>query len=173
MIRQFVAMPLGSGYSAEEQLTGAAEHGGVQIVAYPMKREAYERLRRRERRTFFVAADALCFGPAAASMDMGLAPGGRMRQEIYDDPHSFDVWDTRHASRCFVHLTNALMWRWMTKQDPPTVPPTAEEYTRAGAAVVRVLRERFAGSGGRVAVCGHQERCEAGEGEGGCAAAGE
>ncbi len=26
-IRQFVAMPLGSGYSAEEQLTGAAEHG--------------------------------------------------------------------------------------------------------------------------------------------------
>ena len=26
MIRQFVAMPLGSGYSAEEQITGAAEH---------------------------------------------------------------------------------------------------------------------------------------------------
>jgi hypothetical protein len=46
VIRQFVAMPLGSGYSAEEQLTGEAEHGGVQIVGYPMKREAYERLRR-------------------------------------------------------------------------------------------------------------------------------
>ena len=28
-IRQFVAMPLGSGYSAEEQITGAAQHGGV------------------------------------------------------------------------------------------------------------------------------------------------
>ena len=31
-IRQFVAMPLGSGYSAEEQITGEAEHGGIQIV---------------------------------------------------------------------------------------------------------------------------------------------
>ena len=37
VIRQFVAMPLGEGYSAEEQLTGAALHGGLQIVAYPMK----------------------------------------------------------------------------------------------------------------------------------------
>jgi hypothetical protein len=63
---------------------------------------------------------------------MGLAPGGRMRQEIYDDPHSFDVWDTRHASRCFVHLTNAMVWRSITSDDPPTVPPTTEEYTRAG-----------------------------------------
>ena len=44
-IRQFVAMPLGEGYSAEEQLTGAAEHGGVQIVVYPMKAERYEELR--------------------------------------------------------------------------------------------------------------------------------
>ena len=155
VIRQFVAMPLGSGYSAEEQLTGQAEHGGVQIVAYPMKREAYDRLRRRERRAFFVAeGDAICYSMAPASMDMGLAPGGRMRQEIYDDPHSFDVWDTRQASRCFVHLTNALVWRSITTQDPPTTPPTADEYTRAGlpwfeyyASDLRALAggERFGG----------------------------
>ena len=29
VIRQFVAMPLGAGYTAEEQLTGEAEHGGA------------------------------------------------------------------------------------------------------------------------------------------------
>ncbi len=29
MIRQFVAMPLGEGYTAEEQLTGEAQHGGL------------------------------------------------------------------------------------------------------------------------------------------------
>ena len=44
VIRQFVAMPLGEGYTVEEQLTGAAMHGGLQIVAYPMKRERYEAL---------------------------------------------------------------------------------------------------------------------------------
>ena len=42
MIRQFVAMPLGEGYTAEEQLTGKAEHGGLQIVVYPMKASLYE-----------------------------------------------------------------------------------------------------------------------------------
>ncbi len=43
VIRQFVAMPLGEGYTAEEQIHGTAEHGGVQLLACPMKREAYER----------------------------------------------------------------------------------------------------------------------------------
>lgn len=43
IIRQFVAMPLGAGYTAEEQLTGKAEQGGLQIVVYPMKRKAFER----------------------------------------------------------------------------------------------------------------------------------
>ena len=43
-IRQFVAMPLGAGYTAEEQLTGEAEHGGLQMLVYPMKAEAYEKM---------------------------------------------------------------------------------------------------------------------------------
>jgi hypothetical protein len=38
LVRQIVAMPLGRGYTAEEQISGAAEHGGIQIVVYPMKR---------------------------------------------------------------------------------------------------------------------------------------
>jgi hypothetical protein len=33
IIRQFVAMPLGAGYTAEEQISGKAEHGGLQIMA--------------------------------------------------------------------------------------------------------------------------------------------
>ena len=43
VVRQFVAMPLGEGVTAEEQITGAAEWGGVQMIFYPMKAEAYER----------------------------------------------------------------------------------------------------------------------------------
>jgi hypothetical protein len=131
IIRQFVAMPLGAGYSVEEQVTGQAEHGGIQIVAYPLKREAYERLRRRrEDMGGFVMSPVADY--ALAAPDMGLAPGGRMRQEIYDDPHGFEDWDLRHRGRCFVHLANALVWRAITGDQPPTTPPTAEEYTRAG-----------------------------------------
>lgn len=131
-IRQFVAMPLGSGYTAEEQLTGAAEHGGIQLVAYPLKREAYERMHGRSR-AMYVSDDLACHDVCEpSSFDMGLAPGGRMTQEIYDDEHAYSDWDLGHGSRCFVHLTNSLVWRAITGGDPPTTPPTAEEYTRAG-----------------------------------------
>ncbi|MEW7984669.1 MAG: hypothetical protein AB2805_01025 [Candidatus Thiodiazotropha sp.] len=40
-IRQFIAMPLGEGFTAEEQITGKAEHGGLQIIVYPMKYDVY------------------------------------------------------------------------------------------------------------------------------------
>lgn len=130
VIRQFVAMPLGAGYSVEEQLTGAAEHGGVQLVVYPMKAAAYERLHRRVTMRLSRVMES---APAdRALMDMALAPGGRMRQEIYRDRHALDDWETGHRARCFVHLANALVWRAITGDDPPTPPPTAEEYTRAG-----------------------------------------
>ncbi len=133
IIRQFVAMPLGSGYSAEEQITGEAEHGGLQIIAYPMKAEAYERLPKKDGRIRGLECMDMCIAPSAAAMpDMGLAPGGRMKQEIYDDPYKLKDWDLKHSSRCFVHIANSLVWRQITGESPPTVPPTAKEYKRAG-----------------------------------------
>jgi hypothetical protein len=70
--------------------------------------------------------------PLAQAAEMGLAPGGTMRQEIYDDSFDFSDWDTRHKSRCFVHLCNSLMWREMTGENPPTTPLTSKEYTKHG-----------------------------------------
>ena len=69
----------------------------------------------------------------AAHLDMGLAPGGRMRQEIYDDPYDLADWDTEHASRCFVHIANSLVWQSITGEPPPTPPPTADALHRAPA----------------------------------------
>lgn len=132
IIRQFVAMPLGSGYSVEEQITGEAEYGGLQIVAYPMRRERYERLVRPviKHREMFVAS--LAMTAKARSFDMGLAAGGRMRQEIYSDPYESRDWDIDHVSRCFVHIANSLMWREITGAPPPTTPLSSREYRRAG-----------------------------------------
>jgi hypothetical protein len=135
LIRQFVAMPLGAGYTAEEQLTGRAEHGGLQIVAYPMKREVFER-RFPEKEPDRLSDSAYCMGAVAraapAARAMGLAPGGRMKQEIYSDPFGIDDWDVNHKSRCFVHIANSLVWREVTGRQPPTTPPTAKEYSKAG-----------------------------------------
>ena len=133
VIRQFVAMPLGQGYTVEEQLTGAARHGGLQITAYPMKPERYEAL---------VAAGEGGWGDASVlyggvglaeeSPSMGLAPGGRMKQDVHDDPYGLDAWDQRHAGRCFVSIVNSSQWMAITGERPPTEPPTAKDYTEMG-----------------------------------------
>ena len=64
--------------------------------------------------------------------DMGLAPGGYMKQEIYDDDYGFEDWNQDQRGRCFVHLANALTWHAITGAQPPHPPFTAEAYTRAG-----------------------------------------
>jgi hypothetical protein len=135
VIRQFVAMPLGAGYTAEEQITGAADHGGLQVIVYPMKRDAFERrFPKRERRVLVGAARGGDMLSACLSVDsaMGLAPGGRMKQEIYNDPFDFDDWDQTQSSRCFVHIANSLAWKLITKQAPPRLPPSAADYTQWG-----------------------------------------
>ena len=83
LIRQFVAMPLGQGFTAEEQLTGEGRHGGLQLVVYPMQASRYENWRPKEQGIY-------CMAPQAP--EMGLAPGGLMRQEIHSDNYGFDAW---------------------------------------------------------------------------------
>ena len=131
VIRQFVAAPLGEGWTAEEQLTGRGEHGGLQLAACPMRAERWEELKQ-ERMRRVEEGPAEMYSEAPASPDMGLAAGGRMRQEVHDDPHDLTDWDRRSRSRCFVHLADAVVWRAVTGEAPPTTPPTAEQYTDAG-----------------------------------------
>jgi hypothetical protein len=133
-------MPLGSGYSVEEQITGKAEHGGLQIIIHPMKKERYEAImRQREearRRAQSVDRSSLrrmaAHSLAAPTQAMGLAAGGRMKQQIYADPHGIDAWERSVSSRCFVTLVDAVQWREITGGAPPTKPPTAADYTNAG-----------------------------------------
>lgn len=145
-IRQFVAAPLGWGFTAEEQITGKADHGGIQLEVFPMHREIFEKkyplrprapvLRGMSDMNNFSSPSFACTFDAApvacAAADMGLAPGGQMRQEIYEDPHGKDAWQLPQKARCFVHLANSLAWRAITGSAPPETPVTAEEYSRRG-----------------------------------------
>lgn len=142
LIRQFVAMPLGEGYSAEEQLTGKAAVGGIQIEAFPMKRKVYERHfgnRYSARETGAV----YCMSPLGTVTGMGLAAGGRMRQEIYDDEYGLKAWSRKHSSRCFVHIANSDDWRAITDSAPPGRPPTAADYSKAGLPWFEYYDERL------------------------------
>ncbi len=127
LVRQFVAMPLEEGYTAEEQLTGEARHGGVQISVFPIKAPAYEAIK--------IPPNVLLYpaGPyVSTDYDMGLAPGGLMRQKVYEDRHGFDAWEKTVNSRCFVHILNSVQFLGVTGEEPPQKSPTAQEYTKAG-----------------------------------------
>ena len=130
IIRQFVAAALGQGATVEEQITGQAVNGGLQIVACPMKREVYEKLHQH------INGDvARCLQPSpihANSLDMGFAAGGKMRQELYTDPYGLDAWDQQHPSRCFITVLNAQSWQSITGTYPPTKPPTMADYAKSG-----------------------------------------
>lgn len=129
VIRQFVAMPLGQGYTVEEQLSGTAEWGGLQLMVFPLKAERY--------RAWAKGLEEIRFSLASSSYKcaeraMGLAPGGRMRQKIFADSFDLADWDQRHARRCFVTILNSQDWYAATGERPPMKPPTAADYSRAG-----------------------------------------
>jgi hypothetical protein len=154
VIRQFVAMPLGAGYSTEEQITGKADTGGIQLQVFPIRAEAYFRSEIEARLPKSledllgelvdgilvsshilgrsVLRSMLSAAPTCADASMGLGAGGTMRQEIFKDRHDFSDWDLSLTSRCFVHLCNSLVWRQVTGSNPPHPPFTARDYARAG-----------------------------------------
>ncbi len=133
-IRQFVAMPLGMGYTVEGQLTGREEFGGLQIVVYAPKPGRFPerplRIGRRWRPGDKIALD--CCMCMDSGVNMGLGAGGRMRQLIYPDPHGADTWDTTNTGRIFVHIANSLAWREITGEEPPATPVSARSYTQSG-----------------------------------------
>ncbi len=130
-IRQFVAMPLGQGYTAEEQINGSAEHCGVQIIAYPMKADYYERHCKRNEPDMSLELMP-CLSMEDTGAEMGLAPGGVMAQEIYEDEYGLEAWDIENSSRCFVHILNSEQWQAATGSPAPGSPPSAADYTNAG-----------------------------------------
>lgn len=90
-----------------------------------MKASEYEALTTAQ----VLEAPRFCISPIP---DMGLAPGGLMRQEIYEDSYGFEVWDTSASARCFVHILNSVQYFAICGVAPPHRPPTAHQYTDAG-----------------------------------------
>jgi hypothetical protein len=127
VVRQFIAMPLGAGYTAEAQITEEEVHGGLQFIVMPLKAEHY---RQSEKQS--THGEVMYSAATGASYDMGLAAGGLMRQKIYDDPFGVTKWDQKHGECCFVYLLNSTQYEAVTARVPPCKPPTADDYARAG-----------------------------------------
>jgi len=137
-IRQFVAMPLGEGYTVEGQLTGVERVGGIQMVVFEPRpgrfpdRPPPDSDRSRQLRIRAMAA------PAA---ELGLAPGGKIEQRIYPDPHGVETWDPGNRGDVFVHIVNTDEYRQITGRETPPTPVDARTYTEAGYPWFRLYDE--------------------------------
>ena len=139
-IRQFVAVPLGSGATVEGQVTGVEEHGGVQLRALGLGEKALARWQEEQQRqrelkrmthALSVSINAMEM-PCMAAPDMGLGAGGRMRQEIYADERKKGGYDPDRSWRVFVHLCSAAQWTAITGEAAPATPVDREAYVHAG-----------------------------------------
>lgn len=124
-IRQFVAMPVGSGLTVESQIGSGEEAGGIRIAAYePVPGKFPDEPPPRPKRTMQFAM--------AVSSPMGLGAGGTMRQKIYPDPHGIGTWDAENRGSVFVHIVDSETFRELTGKEPPPSPIEAKTYTEYG-----------------------------------------
>lgn len=127
-IRQFVAMPLGMGYTVEASLTDQEKHGGIQIIVFEPRPGKFPD----------APPPELDLGPKKMAMpglggrpqSMGLGAGGEMRQKIYPDPYGIDVWDQQNYGRVTVHILNSAQYHDVTGKETPPTPIDAATYTK-------------------------------------------
>ncbi|HSF32272.1 MAG TPA: hypothetical protein VLK82_17595 [Candidatus Tectomicrobia bacterium] len=128
-IRQFVAMPLGLGYTIEASLTGTEQFGGIQITVFEPKPGKFP-----DEPPVKLAAgpERLAGWRPGAAQAMGLGAGGLMRQKVYPDPYGVGTWDPEDYGRIFVHILNSAQFREVTGVEAPPTPIDATTYTTHG-----------------------------------------
>lgn len=128
-IRQFLAMPLGLGYTVESSISGSETWGGIQITVFEPRPGRFAD-------TAPVRSDAGPLRFASVMPDqtgrMGLGAGGLISQKIYPDRYGLETWDQNNHGQVFVHIVNSLHFREITGAEPPPTPIEAKTYTEVG-----------------------------------------
>jgi len=129
-IRQFVAMPLGMGYTIEASLTGKEEFGGIQVTVFEPKPGRFpdKPPKRSETGPVRFAVPKTKGAPES----MGLGAGGKMKQKIYPDPYGIDVWDQDNSGHVGIHIVNSAQFFELTGIHPPPTPVDIQSYTEHG-----------------------------------------
>jgi hypothetical protein len=130
-IRQFVAMPLGLGYTVEASLTGTEQFGGMQITVFEPQPGKFPDVPPLQPPSGPVRLAGLR-PRGSAAQTMGLGAGGVMQQKIYPDPYGIDTWDQDNYQRVFVHILNSAQFFAITGIAPPPTLIDAKAYTDSG-----------------------------------------
>jgi hypothetical protein len=127
-VRQFVAVPLGRGLTVEAQVSGREEVGGLQLRVFEPRPGRFPDEPPPDEGMTIDASEVA--SPQAA--EMGLGAGGRIRQQVFPDPHGLDAWDPDNSVAVHVHIVNSAQFQELTGKEPPVSPVTAATYTELG-----------------------------------------
>ena len=141
-VRQFVAMPLGKGYTAAEQLTGV-DDAAVRIQVTPLRGETWDRRRAARRTRQRTVADCgETMAPMAApdgampepgsAMGMGMGAGGSITQSVAVPIEPKENWAIGAHAHATLRIINSMQWQTLTGTPPHHAPPTITEYQRHG-----------------------------------------
>jgi hypothetical protein len=142
LVRQFVAMPLGQGYTIEAQITDEERFGGFQVVVFecasgrfhernPSKDYWIKAAESNKRSTRLYSASGPLWFDRDPDVSMGIAAGGNIKQQIQKDSYGVESWNPNKMRNLTIHLVNSKSYKAITGFDPPESPITAEAYESA------------------------------------------
>jgi len=125
-IRQFIAMPLGTGYTVES-IKGEETFGGIQITVFEPKPGRFP-----DHPPVPTRDPKPLSRLQTSELAMGLGAGGSIRQKIYRDPYGVEAWEPQPQARICVHIVNSLQFEHITGSKPPPTPIDAKSYDESG-----------------------------------------
>ncbi|KAL8870891.1 MAG: hypothetical protein Q9198_007529, partial [Flavoplaca austrocitrina] len=194
-VRQFVAMPLGSGYTVEAQVTGQDVAGGMQFVVIPSIPAASHARGPGQPRTMSIFVKMLTGNtikidnivegvtmeqlklsiqdsegippdqqrlvvkgqgdvihlvlrlrgggtdPLPKQSELGIAPGGLIKQRIVEDPYPESIWEIERAISFNVQILNSQLFQQVTGMPTPATPISAQTYASRGLPFFDIYNE--------------------------------
>lgn len=130
-IRQFVAVPLGSGYSVEAQVTGKESDGALRIAVFEPRSGRFPDHPPQDDR-YTVHEEQMSMAMKMDGGGMGIGAGGSMKQKVYKDGYGLDTWQQTEPQVVVIYIINSEQFRAITGLAPPTTPVDAATYTSYG-----------------------------------------
>ena len=127
LVRQFVAMPLGRGFTLAEQVGQRSAHNGIQLRVHEAKPGRFP-----DEAPVRSNLDAPLMMRSPIHSAMGIGAGGTIVQKIYPDLYGFDTWESDGPPPAQIYIVNTEQFSWITGEAPPPPTISAADYTKRG-----------------------------------------